>query len=96
MSDFDKQKDGIMKAGGLAFPITIEPSLQHPTREVFPGMTLLDYFAGQALSNSRICTGEATEYQLREWFGDRGGITKEEIVAKQALSYADAMLEARK
>lgn len=52
-----------------------------------------DYFAGQALANAAICTGVAAEYELRTWFGDRCGITRYEIVAKQALKYADAMLD---
>jgi hypothetical protein len=59
------------------------------------GMTLRDWFAGQALANPGICTGDAPEYELRRWFGDRCGIRATEIVARQALDYADAMLAAR-
>ena len=60
------------------------------------GMTLRDWFAGQALANPTICTGAAPEYQLKVWFGGRCGITRPEIVAWQAREYADAMLAARK
>jgi hypothetical protein len=56
--------------------------------------TRRDYFAGHALANATICTGVATEWELRGWFGDCYGITRYEIAAKQALEYADAMLTA--
>lgn len=59
------------------------------------GMTLRDYFAGQALANPALCTGEAKEYHLRRWFGERGGVMPAEIAAKQASGYADAMLAER-
>jgi hypothetical protein len=60
------------------------------------GMTLRDYFAGQALSNPVLCSGDAMEWQLRAWFGDQFGITREQIASMQARSYANSMLEARK
>lgn len=72
--------------GGPAFP---------DVHEGQTGMSLRDWFAGQALANATICTGRAEEWQLRAWFGDRGGITREEISAKQAIAHADAMLTAR-
>lgn len=59
------------------------------------GMTLRDWFAGQALSNSALCTGSAPEYQLKAWFGGRTGIMRHEIAARQAGEYADAMLAQR-
>lgn len=59
------------------------------------GMSLRDYFAGQALTNAAICTGVAMEYELRAWFGEQCGITRYQILAKQALEYADALLIAR-
>lgn len=62
----------------------------------FGGMSLRDYFAGQALANNSICTGKAPDWQLKQWFGDRCGIMAAEIAAAQANDYADAMLEARK
>lgn len=61
----------------------------------FEGMLLRDWFAGQALANPAICTGTAPDWQLRSWFGERGGLMPWEIGAKQAGAYADAMLLAR-
>jgi hypothetical protein len=57
-------------------------------------ITRRDHFAGQALANAAICTGVATEWELQGWFGDQGGITRYQIVAKQALEYAVAMMTA--
>jgi hypothetical protein len=57
--------------------------------------TLRDLFAVGALENPTICSGFALEYELRHWFGERGGIRKAEIVAAQAYEIADAMLAAR-
>ncbi|WP_426163024.1 hypothetical protein [Sandarakinorhabdus sp. DWP1-3-1] len=59
------------------------------------GMTLRDWFAGQALANPTICTGHADERHYQRWFGGRTGIERWEIVAKQAGDYADAMLAER-
>lgn len=58
-------------------------------------VSLRDYFAAAALQNSTLCTGEAVPWQLKAWFGDRYEITREEIAAAQADSYADAMLARR-
>jgi hypothetical protein len=84
--------------GGPAFP--------HEGRDNGPGnikgwphdgMSLRDWFAGQALSNPALCTGEAMDWQLSVWFGkDSIGIRRDEIASKQAFVYADAMLKARK
>ncbi len=63
--------------GGPAFPI---PGLQHD--EAFNGMTLRDYFAGQAMQG--FAASEA------EWSDGLYGM------AKCAYKWADAMLEARK
>jgi hypothetical protein len=61
------------------------------------GMTLRDWFAGQALVNSAICTGEAYDWELDAWFGKNStGIMRHQIVAKQAGQYADAMLSERR
>lgn len=73
--------------GGPAFPLHHTP---------YPGMTLRDWFAGQALSNSDLCTGRAPDWRLTEWFGEhRTAIEQYEIAAAQAYAYADAMLKAR-
>lgn len=58
--------------------------------------SLHDWFMGQALSNPAICTGEARPADFRRWFGERGGVTRAEIMAAQARDVADAVLEARK
>jgi len=63
---------------------------------LWEGMELRDYIAAHVLANAAICTGSAKEYELKAWFGDRGGITREEIVAMQAYRYADAILRVRK
>lgn len=70
--------------GGLAYPTG-----------VWGGMTLRDHYAGQAMANPAICTGVAPDWMLKAWFGDQGGIRREDIVAKQAWMYADAMIAAR-
>ena len=57
--------------------------------------TLRDYFAGQALANPAICTGTAADWEMRAWFAERRGITRQDIAAKQAFTYAGAMLKAR-
>jgi hypothetical protein len=59
-------------------------------------MSLREWYAGKALSNPAICTGNAPEYELRAWFGGRGGISRAEIVSRQAFDFADAMISARK
>lgn len=76
--------------GGSAFPS--HGSMGEVAQQ---GMTLKDYFAAKALSNSVICTGSAASWELSEWFGNGSGITRQQIVAKQANSYADAMLAER-
>jgi hypothetical protein len=62
----------------------------------YRGMTLRDYFAGQALTNPVICTGSAYDSQLDAWFGkSTTGITRSDIVTRQAYDFADAMLAVR-
>jgi hypothetical protein len=78
-----------------AFPMTGEGfgSAHYATWQ--GGMTLRDYFAGQALANPTLCTGKADERDLQRWFGGRCGIERWEVAAKQAGDYAAAMLAAR-
>jgi hypothetical protein len=57
--------------------------------------TLRDEFAMAALGNPEICTGHERLAILLDWFGSRG-VNKYEIVSRQSLEFADAMLEARK
>jgi hypothetical protein len=78
-----------LKDGGPAFP-------REYTHKGCSGMSLRDWFAGQALCNPAICTGQASDWKLRASFGEhRTAITRQEIAAKQAWQYADAMLAAR-
>ena len=77
-----------------AFPNTGNSSWSMSPTE---GMTLRDYFAGQALANPIICNGTAPKWQMVKWFGEyANGITTAQIIARQALEHADAMLAARK
>lgn len=82
--------------GGTAFPFT-EKTGDGSRWHSHEGMSLRDYFAGQALANPSICDGKAPEWQLRKWFGEHAtNITREQIISKQAHAVADAMLKARK
>lgn len=75
--------------GGPAFPaetITRTPTVPSVTSKVYhPGMTLRDYFAGQALVG--ILSGPASRdgASRREWFD----------IPADAYAIADAMLKAR-
>lgn len=82
-----------MEAENLpAFPSVEEhPSYDIPMHHF--GMTLRDWFAGQALS---FVQDSYPEWQLKAWFGDRSGLKREEIKARAAYEYADAMLRARR
>lgn len=84
-----------VRNGGDAFP---SPGVVMPDgsqQGAYAGMTLRDYFAAKALSISDP-RYQPPEWQLRAWFGgDAGGITREQIAARQAYEYADAMLAER-
>lgn len=86
----DKVKDG-----GPAFPHHFESAAGHQNFCEGQGMSLRDWFAGQALANPTICTGEAPDWQVRAWLGEISGVRREQIVAAQAHAYADAMIAAR-
>ncbi len=83
--------NAIDKAGGPAFPGHVPDSF----REAWPGMTMRDYFAAQFIPAAIEMAARAPEYDLREMFGDRGGLRREEIAAAFAYRYADAMLARR-
>jgi hypothetical protein len=72
--------------GGPAFPV---PGLQHD--EDFNGMTLRDYFAGQALIG--IASGEGVRACLHS--AQLNNVSPRQVAAKVAYDYADAMLAAR-
>jgi hypothetical protein len=56
-------------------------------------MSLRDWFAGQAMMC--IDGSKVPEYELRRLFGERGGITSQEIISAMAYDLADAMLKRR-
>lgn len=71
--------------GGPAFPRTVQQWNSH--LESFDGMTLRDWFAGQALPQAYSgCIGSSPDE------GDRWV----DMVAREAYDMADAMIEARK
>ena len=60
------------------------------------GITLRDWLAGQALASGGLKQDfAASDYQIKRWFGGRGGITSAEILAAQAYEIADAFLARR-
>ncbi|RUU80476.1 hypothetical protein [Mesorhizobium sp. M7A.F.Ca.MR.362.00.0.0] len=59
------------------------------------GMSLRDWFAGQAL-DSGVCRTSVPEYDLTKYFGPaRTDISRTEIIAAEAYAIADAMLARR-
>jgi hypothetical protein len=70
--------------GGPAFPMTGEGC--HNPLYSQPGMTLRDYFAGQALAG--LCVPGLEDGQITDWEFDK--------IAPVAWKAADAMLAARK
>ena len=85
--------------GGSAFPIM--HSNEPGSYDSETGMSLRDYFAGQALSQSVEDYG-TPGIRGRDNHGNRitpysseGAGSRELIIARQAYKYADAMLKAR-
>ena len=70
----------IIKDGGPAFPIG-SGDVRDPM-----GMSLRDYFAGQALANMNITVQPPSPYRTEEY---------RKQVADLCYQYADAMIEAR-
>lgn len=78
--------------GGFAFPLGRETEGWWER-----GMSLRDWFAGQALSRAVEESRGLPEWGLNALFGkEASGIRREEIVAALAYRYADAMLAKRK
>lgn len=76
--------------GGPAFPEAIAVS---PSGDVYPGMggmTLRDYFAGQALASMDSKTKDKI-FVLAE----RAGLDVADVMASSSYEIADAMLKAR-
>lgn len=76
--------------GGPAFPVD---DRYHADGRVYGsnGMTLRDYFAGQAMNG--MISGDAQPYISIKESAD--GIVQEDKTASRAYRYADAMLAAR-
>lgn len=77
MTDMTKPYDG-----GPAFPHQFQDAMGHPEWRQSTGMTLRDWFAGQALAGEMTVWGAGTEGH-------------ECNIARRAYALADAMLEAR-
>lgn len=88
--------------GGPAFPLTRESSMS----KNYEGMSLRDWFAGQAFSQAVLDYGEPQTNSTAGVRRDRGnpilphagsweGGKREQIIARQAYRYADAMLAER-
>ncbi len=71
--------------GGPAFPV-VEPN--HPTPIILRGMTLRDYFAGQALAGIMAIAGLSI-------IKKKEGASDWEAIAESAYTLADAMLAER-
>jgi len=84
------------KTGGSVFPTSPIYNGDDEVVKAGPGMTLRDYFAAQAIpfAAERAAKG-VPDYELRQHFGGRGGITNVEIIAALSYSLADAMLAER-
>lgn len=83
--------------GGPAFPIAGEQWDQDGMEYrpiIEPGMSLRDWFAGQALPC--IDPANVKDYELRRLFGEmKNNVTGPEIAAAMAYEVADAMLARR-
>lgn len=84
------------KDGGPAFPLTMEMIGPRPTNDgtesvelvVMPGMSLRDWFAGQAI-------GAVIRQCAVDLVADKAGHNPEQYFAEKAFAVADAMLAAR-
>lgn len=91
------------KRGGPAFPFTFISKFDARTgaptdTQIFPGMTLRDYFAGQALAGAMAVMSVASEESLKSIARENGlalPTTRSAVAASVAYGYADAMLAER-
>lgn len=74
------------ETGGSAYP------LENAGTEFQRGMTLRDYFAGQAIAGLL----QSTDLKALKPIADKNKITMVQAFGVMAYNYADAMLEARK
>jgi len=82
--------------GGQAFPRPVSFSEEGGTHRGCLGMTLRDYFAGQALA--AICSGievEVDELDANGKYADHNMKMLHDCAGIRAYGYADAMLAAR-
>ena len=77
--------------GGPAFPRPVSHSDEGGTHFGFTGMTLRDYFAGQALHG--LLSGD--EYRLVKQEADERGLKRSTVLAPFSYDIANAMLAAR-
>jgi hypothetical protein len=84
-----EQLQALLKAGGPAFPFS-DPPGSRPTR-IFPGMTILDWFAGQALEG---CVEKQFSDALLARLGSTEAVSA--AIAGAAYQIADACLLARR
>lgn len=80
--------------GGPAFPVTVQTATAGEERITFKGMSLRDWFAGQALASlvGPALTGSPQKLQD---IATRRGVTGAEAIALTCYDIADAMLTAR-
>lgn len=95
---------GDVKDGGPAFRFEYDSTgfFGEPARDLHTGMTLRDWFAGEALpqavldySNGRKERPDDDHSLSVTAYTTKAIGTREEIIARQAYRYADAMLKAR-
>jgi len=72
--------------GGSAYPSDAFINTSVIGRKPYSGMSLRDYFAGQAMAGFSSSTHQNTKPNLPRW----------ELMAEDAYKMADAMIEARK
>lgn len=78
--------------GGPAFPLPASPTQPRES-----GMSLRDWFAGQALAGDLAAMGSTDTrlFQLRMTVAEIEGVTMAAVCANEAYAQADAMLAAR-
>ena len=83
------------KYGGLAFPRSHSGDRRgNSSHHAQPGMTLLDYFAGQALPEvMRQAAADPEGFRERAM---RVGLSVFDLIGEHALGQAEAMLDRRK
>lgn len=82
--------------GGPAFPAFVDGNTRNLTTSVFnEGMSLRDWFAGQALAGVLANPHSANDAREMEKDGDINGRRFRELLVQHCYIVADAMLKAR-